>query len=756
VTPGARPTATARHDALALAVALAVVPLTWWLLLGWSWPLGLFGYDDLTLPGLLAVREMVAQREGWSALVYRAELMGGVKGANVNGRFPLYDLGGLLGLDPVLVSVVSAFIVQGLLAYLGGRAATDLAGAWTGGARRPRVPERIALVWLCAFMPALGWRFGVGHPALVIGLLPFAAALALVTAAAARTVTAVLVAAAAASVVLGLLHVGQQLIVYAALFGTPVLLGVWLTLGAPKRRLVVPGLVLAGATLMALPGLWGLLVQASSTDSPRLLGGAAVTYSLLTATARDWLTSLPWMRLPPVPGFRSVFEHEVNYPVGPMLLLLALVPWRRARALGAGLGVALLGILVFSMDAAPLSRALLGAVPVLGVFRVPARAALIWLWLLPIVASAAVLYRDGAAEGSTSTRRGVLAAAVAACGAVLVLPPALRELVALALVVAVVLRAPGLPAALVLLLLGLASVAAFRERLPALPTPRAVFEAADQLGTAVRRAAPRLDSALARVRLDVELPGLHANTAFAAGLSSLDGYAVPTRRFSALVYALRGEPYNPTGNIVQLPANDPAFRLLAQLYNVGDHIRSTPGGGRALTVTPLGPTAGAAWFSAGVVRLGGLPELVRELRAAGDELHTHVREVLWLDASDPLAARATTATPDARCREALVREVTAPRRGPAIVARVTTPADCPLTFAANFTEDLRARASLADGHEVTLAVYPAYHALAGVVVPRGATSIRLHAEPVRLPGGAAWVVLGVALCVTAVWLTHRE
>ena len=44
--------------------------------------------------------------------------------------------------------------------------------------------ERVAVIWLCTFAPALGWRFGVGHPALVIGLLPFAATFTLVAASA--------------------------------------------------------------------------------------------------------------------------------------------------------------------------------------------------------------------------------------------------------------------------------------------------------------------------------------------------------------------------------------------------------------------------------------------------------------------------------------------------------------------------------------------------------------------------------------------
>src|SRR3989454_116847 len=224
-----------RDDLATLAVAVLVTPLTWWLFLGWSWPLSIFGYDDLTLPGLLAIREMVESGQGWSSLVYRPDLLGGVKVAYVNGQFPLYTLGARLGLPPVGVSVFSAFVVQALLGFLGCRAAADLALVWSGGTRSFTLLERVAVVWLCAFAPVWGWRFGVGHPAVLIGMLAFAAALTLVIATAARTPTLTLVAACTAPLVLGLLHTGQQLLVYGVVFGGPLLLCAWISLGGAWR-----------------------------------------------------------------------------------------------------------------------------------------------------------------------------------------------------------------------------------------------------------------------------------------------------------------------------------------------------------------------------------------------------------------------------------------------------------------------------------------------------------------------------------------
>lgn len=749
-----------RDDLATLGVALLGVPLTWWLFLGWSWPLAIFGFDDLTLPGLLAIREMVESGEGWSSLVYRADLLGGVKVANVNGRFPLYTLGAQLGLPAAGVSVLSALIVHALLGFLGCRAATDLTVVWSGGARRFTLLECVAGVWLCAFAPVLGWRFGVGHPALIIGLLPFAAALALVVATAARTPTLTLVTASAAALVLGLLHVGQQILVYGAVFGAPLLLGVWVSLGGSWRRLALPALVAIGAFLIALPAFWGILAQARSSDSPRVLGATSVTYGFLTATANDWLTSVPWMR-PSLPaGLRSEFAHEVNYPVGPLLVLLALVPWRRARALGVGLVVSLVAILVFSMDLAPLSRAFLAAIPPLHSFRVPARSALPWLWVLPILATAALVHRDrvDATNSFARWRAWAVWLAIPMSALLFVVPSLVREVGAALLVVVVAVltlrRRHLVPVAVVLVVLGVSSVAAFRERLSPFLSLQPLFATAEGIGAAVRAAKPQLESSLTRVRLDLQVPPFAANTAFAAELSSLDGYAVPTRRFSALVFALRGDRYEPTANFFRLTAVDPAFPVLRQLYNVTDGVALVPP--QRLAITPLGPTAGPAWFSASVSRADDLASLARELRAAGDTLHVRVREVVWRNGADPLAASAPVPPVlDVRCRDARVVAVHARRHSGEIVAEIATAAACPLTFAANFTEDLRATAVLESGRRIAVPVFPAYGALASVAAPGGATAIHLRAEPVRLPWAAAWVAAGIACCAGAAWLTRR-
>ncbi|PYQ01835.1 MAG: hypothetical protein DMF82_18065 [Acidobacteria bacterium] len=79
------------------------------------------------------------------------------------------------------------------------------------------------------------------------------------------------------------------------------------------------------------------------------------------------------------------------------------------------------------------------------------------------------------------------------------------------------------------------------------------------------------------------------------------------------------------------------------------------------------------------------------------------------------------------------------------IAHVTSPADCPLTFATNYTETLEAGARMEGGRLRAAAVFPSYGALAGVWVPRGASEVRLTAHVPRPPLAPLWPALGAAL-----------
>lgn len=714
-------------DLLLAGAAALLVPLVWRVALGWSRSASVSGYDAMaTIIPVLA--ELQAAGGDWSALVYRPDLLGGMKVRDAIGPFPLFAWFARLGWGAAAVYNASAFVVQALIAFFGVRAAGDLASAWAE--RTLTWTERTIGLVLCAFAPALGWRLGYGHLTLVVGLLPFAAGLALVAAASRRTLTVTLSLLGVLGLTLGVLFTGHQLVVYGLVFGAPILLGVWWTLGRRWSGLLWPVGLCAIAFLLALPSLLPVLAHAASTDSPRLLGRTQITYSYLVERPVDLAASLLWTRAAIPGGQPELHHHETNVPLGPLLALLALVPWRRARGLAAGLAVSLLAAVLFSTDARPFSTALLAALPPLGSFRVPTRSLLPFALALPAVALAASATRAG--------RWPRLDAAIACAGAVVlfVLPGVPREVagwaIAAALVVprldrAVLARVPTVG---VLCALAAGGLGAFRERLLPMPEPERLLADARRVGDALKTARPEVVQPLARVSLGWEDGALGPNTAFASGLSALDGYYFPSRRYIEMFSALHGYEYQPNALLLRYPASERWTHSIFALYNVGWFLQA-PENGR-LTVRKLGPTAGPAWFAGGFETVPTFAALGKELLAADTATADRVRARLYLVEADPKTAPVRGWNVDPACAGARVLGVGATSEGTGVRVRVETPAECPLALAMNYVETLRAEATGADGRAASAAVFPACGSLAAVRVPAGARDVL-----VEVPTGRA-------------------
>lgn len=737
------------EDAATLGTALFAIPCTWWLI-GWRWPRSVSAQDGLANM-LVLLQALVESGGDWSRTAYRADLLGGMTLRDAVGPFPVFALLARLGFSPTAILDLTSFLLQAVIAFLGVRAAADLAAAWSGREMRLGLWGRLVGVWACAFAPVLGWRIGAGHQTLVTGMLPFLATFALVAAAGAGTASATLILVCFGALTCGVLFTGHQMVVYCAIFGGPILLGVWWARGGRPRDLVLPAAAGLAAFLVALPDLWGVLAHALSSDSLRTPTGMRITYSYLTGHPLDWLGSLPWTLATIRPSRPTLLHHEINSPLGPLLLLLALVPWRRAYALGVGVASSAAAALLFSMNVRPFSDALLLLFPLLGSFRVPTRAMLPALFLLPILALAGVLFQE-------KRPRFRHLAALPAAAIVLLVPSLLRELVGWALAAVAVLRPRRLgrwatvPAGAVFLVVATGGLAAFRERVESFPNAFADGDAllarAHGFGEGATHEQPALSSMLVRVSPSFEwLPEFLSNAASAAGLSSLDGYYFPQRRFVQLVCAVRGQEYRPNSLRLSFRPTLPASRALFQLYNVAWQL--DPDGG----LTPLAETAGPAWFSTGLTRSASFAVLGEDLVALGDGLRLQARQTAWVVASDPMVARAgLPETVDARCAEARVEGVAAPRAGTSFGAHVDVAADCPLTFATNYAETLRATASMADGRSQAVKVYPVYGALTGVWVPGGATAVIVEALAPTLPLSGVYRGLGAALLL---WLVIR-
>jgi hypothetical protein len=638
------------------------------------------------------------------------------------GPFPPFAWLAAMGLGPSAVYNAAAFLVQALLGFLGVRAAGDLTRAWGG-----RLGWGLKLVGIVtvAFVAPLGWRFGYGHLTLVVGLLPFMAGLALVTAAASRTPSAVLGLTALLTLYIGILFTGHQLVFYGAVFGGPVLLGAWWTLGRRPRDLALPALVAAGALVLAAPAFGPVVAHARSSDSPRALGETRITYSYLTQRPVDWLASVPWTRAVIPGGQPELHHHETNVPLGPLLVLLAMVPWRRSRALGWGVLAGALAALLFAMNARPVSTALLALIPPLNSFRVPTRALLPLALVLPVLAIAGLALRREA-----TTPRTIAAAAAAL--AMLWLPPWLREAAGWGIAVAFVgTRAgkpllPQVPALAVACALAAGGLGAFRERLLPFPAADAALASAQDLGTRLKSARPEIAAPLARVSLGFESADFGPNTAFASGLSALDGYYFPSRRYIELFCALHGYDYQPNALLLRFPASERWTRPAFALYNVTWFLGKK--GDNQLEGRKLPPTAGPAWFSQGFEPVPSFAALGRALLEADTEVADRVRRRLYLVSSDPSLPPDLPRDVSPACASARVLDIRDTERRAGVRVTLDTQADCPLAVAMDFVETLHADAAGADGRTRPATVFPACGSLAGVWVPAGTRELVLEAR----------------------------
>jgi hypothetical protein len=203
----------------------------------------------------------------------------------------------------------------------------------------------------------------------------------------------------------------------------------------------------------------------------------------------------------------------------------------------------------------------------------------------------------------------------------------------------------------------------------------------------------------------------------------------------------------------KLTRDEPAFAVLRPLYNVG--WQASLSGPGHLEITPLEPTAGPAWFAAGLAHDESMELLAGRLLADKDALPQKLVETVRVVASDPfVVGAALPMSVDPTCRQAEVRDVRWDGRGGG--AKVSVGADCPLVFATNFVEAVRARLVSQDGVEAAGRVFPAFGALAGVWVPRGTAEVRLMAETTRVPLGWLSVLLGLAvLAGAAIWLVGK-
>jgi hypothetical protein len=246
-----------------LGASFAIVAITW-LLLGWPLmrPIGQADASVTWIPYLKSALDAGS----WTNHLYSFGLLGGSAMHDAGGTQPLVSLCALLHLPPTVAANFITVTLQALFGFFGVVLVEALVKVWAG--RELVWPERICAVWLCAFVPALGWRVAYGHENLILGLLPYAAVTALWWAARAGTLSRTALLAAVLAIAEGISGLGPQTLVYSAVFGAPFLLA---SIPGTKwgRAQALIGLAVVAGVLVFLPRIVSMFHYQLGDDAGR-------------------------------------------------------------------------------------------------------------------------------------------------------------------------------------------------------------------------------------------------------------------------------------------------------------------------------------------------------------------------------------------------------------------------------------------------------------------------------------------------------
>jgi len=753
-------------DLRLLLMCVGIVPSVWALLLGWDGTALLGGHDSYSF--VLQYRDFVRAGGDWHPLLYAPHVYGG---SGLHNALPIvlfYQAWAWLGAAPVLAYNLSSFSLQIIVAFLGVRASQDLVARWRGEEFRSPIVIELSAILLFAFAPFLGWRFGYGHQGLICGILVFFGAAALVTAARSNRLSFTLLSVALLAWVTGLSAPGQQIGFYSVLFGGPialVLLGPWGNGGV--RRLAVSGLVSIAAIALALPRMLPMLRYATGPDAARSLSESKTTYSYMTSTAADWLSSIPWdLEMFPT-GRHPFLMHEANYAFGPLLLLVLIVPWKKCRgAVLVALASALL-ILALSTNFSPISDWMIAAVSPLGSFRVPSRAMVVLCAFLVMVGVAAVIHASSSTEPAGEQGRWAHAAptTISLLGALALLAfgPTVREVLVWALVLVLAAVCWGarmhhepsrrlLPhGRWVLVPLAVASVLAFEQRLTPFATQQAIETVPTLMRTDALNREPRLGDPLTRAFFEVRLDKFLNNTGWATDISTVAGYWVPPRRFQRLEAASRHAKLDPNEARLTVSPEHGNFEILRHLYNICCVLRQAESG---LEVADLGTTIGPAWFSASASGVEDFSQLVNTLEKGPVE--ESLRQTLWAVRGPDVPNEDVLQSLSSDCATSRVIGVDGGADpGQVVRIRYESTGRCPLTASMNYLSQLSGWVESADGTRQPVTLFPSYGSLTGAIVPAGEGTLVIASVAAR-PWWRWALYLGGGLCFLFAWVLARR
>jgi hypothetical protein len=699
------------------------------------------------------------QIRSWSGLTYRADTLGGVAFADIYGKPALYILLSWFKVSVETAMNCAVILTQVSYGFLGAKAAISLQRRWSGSTpTRVPTPAKIGLALLTAFVPIVGARVQYGHLESLWGLELFLILLSIGLSLQANDFTRTQLTVIFLTFLHAIPALGQQTKTYSVVFGGIILLPLFWTgphrqfkawAKARQKQIVHLSLAALGATLAVVPAYYGMLRFALSSDPARGFGRESIVYSYPGTEFVNWVASLSWNYKLFQTTQNPILITEFFFPFGPLLLFLFCL-WKKSRAAVIGALISLtLGIL-FSLKVEPVATLLQTLIPVLKMFRIPERSVMPFCLVLPIFASALLL-------GESPQKTSTTAAWVGVGGLILLalLPPMGREIllwsVAIALLVLIHKKSSHVwwSVSTALLFFGVGSVISFSAWLQQAPAPSASMAHLRELGDTLKERKPELSSHLNRVHFNFMHPEHNVMTPVASRLSSVAGYWHPLQRFSEMYAALNNTKYESTAVYFNITPKDPAWPTLIQLYNVCCEVSLDAE--KKVRLNPMMETAGPAWFSSKVAMTTSITEVAALLKSRIHLPPLEFVEVLPIVTSDGKVPAQDLQSKDISvCKAARIKtpvDMGSDRQSFSVT--VESPNTCPLTFAMNYSEMLRARAQSDSGAQ-DLQVFPGFGSLATAMIPQGTYAVEIWAEPydhvaLRWLGWIGFLIFGLAL-----------
>lgn len=724
-----------------LTIGLSTL-LLWLVVIGWNPARLIQGHD--TLASFPMLQDLMASHGNWKDFLFRPHLEGGVV-THIGFAIAWYQWMGYWGLEAFETQNFLVFFLQILLSFL----SWSIIQSWRrrdgpGEGTSFNILEILSVTLLVGFSPILGWQLGHGHEYLILGTLPFLSFMALFISSVTGTTSLTLFILACAAMINGFSSAGFQAVANSVVFGLPLFLGLIWELrkkNLKAKHFIFPTLVALASIGICLPRLVGIFAHSLGSDTIRSLSGSTYTYSYVTARAQDWLSSIPWA-LDTVPiGRNPLIWHEVNYPLGPLLLvfLFGLKFWKgRLPGLVAGLGVGMILAILFSANFSPLSNFLLTIFPVLKSFRVPERSVLPCVLMLPTI-----FFMGFPSLKMPRGGRNLFITALVLMG-VYFSPPLLREVLAWALALSLLFSPWRLP---LFLALGFCSILAFQERLLPPTSREDLVTKTQEIRKFILDARPDLINSLHRIKILNPWSSFKANTAYGLGLSTPDGYFFSTTRFFKLYEVALGEPLSVGWSSFYLD-NEDGIKVMNQLYNVKYYVKL---GDHDAQIMNLKESPGAAWFSQTINWVPDFKILFQKLLENAEAMPQFLRENVWLISTDPDVDFRVAGTVDrTQCLKGRVLNLEAQPYTQSVRIQVESPAQCLLSVSLNYSNILEALNFTTPSEKfVTL---PVYGSLLGIIVPPGTHDIEVRPKLILPFGAQIGFYIGLLFLILCPWL----